>query len=91
MEDLRRQYNKSDREQAQRDIIDLRCYILPLLLKRQDNKCNMCRNEVLEYDIDHIVYNPKITINELQALCISCHKSITNYVPFRNRSSYNAI
>ena len=85
MEDLRMSFNEADREQAQRDICDLRPYILPLLLSRQGNACAMCHIPALKYDIDHLIYNPKVTINELQALCWPCHKGKTNFVAFRNR------
>ena len=85
MEDLRLQFNRADREQAQRDINDLRCYILPILLDRQDGVCAICGLFTEDYDIDHLVYNPEVTVNELQALCWPCHKAKTNFIPFRNR------
>ena len=64
MENLRRFFNKSDREQAQRDTLDLRFYILPILLARQNYTCNRCKELADKYDIDHLIYNPKVTINE---------------------------
>ena len=85
MENLREQFNKADREQLQADISSLRPLILPLLLKRQGNSCFRCNEEVDKYDIHHTVYNPKVTLNELQALCIACHKAITDFRPLRNR------
>ena len=85
MEDLRHLFNESDRWQAQIDIMDLREYILPLLMKRQGNVCNICKLEVIDYDIDHIVYNPKVTINELQALCWPCHKNKTDFRSLKMR------
>ena len=85
MRDLRKRYTYEQRLELQDTISDLRKYILPLLLRRQNGVCCMCKQVASYYDIDHKVYNPMITINELQALCIQCHKSITNYIPFRNR------
>jgi len=69
----------------QDSINSMREYILPLILDRQGNVCNMCKVSHEKYDIDHLVYNPMITINELQALCVPCHKSVTNFTPFKNR------
>lgn len=85
MENLRESYTYQDRLEFQSNINTMRPYILPLLLQRQNNVCNICKVEHKKYDIDHLIYNPMITINELQALCHDCHKSITNYIPYRNR------
>ena len=87
MKNLRRQFTFSDRRQLQSDISALRGYLVPLLLKRQGNACNICKQEAESYDIDHLVYNPKVTLNELQLLCVPCHKEITNFIPFRNRAN----
>lgn len=62
-----------------------RKYILPLLLKKQDGHCATCPNASGPFDVDHKVYNPMLTINELQALCVPCHKHKTNFIPMRNR------
>ena len=83
--DLREQFTKADRLQLQIDITELRPFILPLLLERQGNTCNICKVEAKEYDIDHLVYTPKVSINELQALCIPCHADKTDFRPLRNR------
>lgn len=63
----------------------LRRYVVPLLLERQRGTCDMCKLPADTYDVDHLLYHPEMTINELRLLCIPCHKSITNYVPMRNR------
>lgn len=60
-------------------INDLRKYLLYVLLEKQNGVCNICKQPAKDYDIDHLLYNPMITVNELQALCIPCHKSITCY------------
>lgn len=82
---LRNRFTEADREQAQRDILDLRHYLLPILMRRQGSVCNICKLPSLKYDIDHIVYNPMVSINELQALCIACHVKKTDFRPLRNR------
>jgi len=83
--DIREQFTLADRKQLQLDIAELRHLILPLLLQRQGYACNICHEPVENYDIDHIVYHPQVTINELQALCIPCHKAKTDFRPLRNR------
>ena len=85
MRNLRQRYNYAQRMEFQRTMDSLRFYILPLLLQRQHNSCAICKQSVDKYDIDHKLYNPMETINELQALCIPCHKEITNYTPMRHR------
>jgi 5-methylcytosine-specific restriction endonuclease McrA len=57
----------------------LRRYIIPILLERQKGVCAICKKSHKEYDIDHKVYNPMETINELQLLCIPCHHEKTDY------------
>lgn len=73
MKNLRSNYSYKEREEFQDTISRMRVYILPLLLERQGNVCNGCKKEYERYQIDHLVYNPLVTINELQALCIDCH------------------
>lgn len=51
----------------------LREYIEPLLLERQGGACAACREVKAFYDIDHLEYHPKITLNHLQLLCRACH------------------
>ena len=79
MRNLRKMYNYKDRLEFQETILSMRVYLLPLLLDRQGNACNICKLKHSKYEIDHLIYNPMITINELQALCHNCHKSITDY------------
>lgn len=73
MKNLRKLFNKSDRKQAAQDVQKLRCYIEPILRKKQENKCYECHEELEYCEIHHIVYNPKVTINELKLLCFDCH------------------
>ena len=53
-------------------------------MKRVIFKIDRCDKD---YDIDHKVYNPMMTIKELQAVCRACHKSVTNYVTIKNRNN----
>ena len=85
MRNLRNRYTYEQRDEFQRTIGDLRQYILPVLLDRQGGVCNRCGLPAQRYDLDHLIYNPMMTINELQALCEPCHAAITNYIPIRNR------
>lgn len=85
MDDLRHLFTKDDRRQAQDDISGLRRYILPLLMKRQGNACNDCKQPAEAYDIHHLLYHPKSTIEHLTALCEPCHKATTNYTNVRYR------
>lgn len=87
MRNLRNRYNYQDRMEFQSTILSMRAFLLPLLLDRQDNACNICKTSYKSYEIDHLVYNPMVTINELQALCHNCHKSITNYTTYKNRNN----
>ncbi len=87
MQNLREKYTYQERKEFQDTILTMRPYILPLLLSRQNNTCNICKVEHKKYEIDHIVYNPLVTINELQALCHGCHKSITDYTTYKNKNS----
>lgn len=73
MKDMRYLMSKDDRRAAHNDILNMRVYIEPLLLERQKGKCAHCGIGGLKMDIDHKVYNPDITINELQLLCRDCH------------------
>ena len=85
MRNLRNRYSYSERMELHRTMLELRPYILPILLDRQGHKCAICKQVVDKFDIDHKIYNPMETINELQALCIPCHKSITDFRPLRNK------
>ena len=66
-------------------MLDLRFYLVPLLLQRQHDACNRCKKPAIKYDVDHKVYNPMCTLNELQLLCIPCHKAITDYRIMKHR------
>jgi hypothetical protein len=79
MENLRHLYTKEDRAHAQQDIVELRPYLLYCLKQRSNDTCELCGHHADNYDIHHVVYNPAITINELQLLCVPCHASITDY------------
>jgi len=83
---LRTQFTLDDRKQAHLDILNLRPYLLPILMERQGNTCNACNESAEAYDIDHVVYHPKVSINELQALCIPCHKAKTDFRPLAHRT-----
>ena len=85
MRNLRDRYTYKERSEYQITIGSIELYIRPLLLEKQGHVCNMCKQQAEKYDIDHKIYNPMMTINELQLLCVPCHKSVTNYIPFRNR------
>lgn len=85
MRDLRRRYTYNDRLEFQNTISDLRAYLLVILMNRQDGVCAICLEPADRYDIDHGLYNPMMNIDHLRALCEPCHKSVTDYRPFRNR------
>lgn len=85
MRNLRHRYSYQQRLEYQETIDSLRFYLMPLLLKRQKGLCNMCKKQAKGYDIDHIAYNPMISLDHVQLLCWPCHKSVTNFTPFRNR------
>ena|ERR1035437_70912 len=85
MDNQRNTMTYAQRLELQDTVNDLRHYILPILMQRQDNACALCKQSVAKYDIDHIVYNPMLTINELRALCIPCHKDITDYRHMKHR------
>lgn len=79
MRNLRHRYTYQQRLEFQNTIMVMRDYILPLLLARQNNACALCKAGHKSYDIDHLVYNPMVTINELRALCEACHYTQTDY------------
>lgn len=85
MRNLRSRYTPEQRAEFQDTVNDLEHYIRPLLLQRQQGVCAMCKQPHSKYDIDHKIYNPILTLNELQLLCVPCHKSITDYTTFKNR------
>lgn len=87
MQNLREKYTYQERLEFQDTIITMRPYILPLLLSRQNNGCNICKLPQSKYEIDHLVYNPLVTINELQALCVDCHYNITDFTTYKNRNA----
>jgi hypothetical protein len=79
MQDLRHTYTYEQRQEFQDTLCDMRRYILPLLLERQQGVCDRCKLPSSHYDIDHLVYNPILTLNELRLLCIPCHYDVTDY------------
>jgi len=79
MEDFRKNYNYKQRMEFQETILDMREYLLAVLLKVQGGVCKMCGKTSDKWDIHHTIYNPMMTIKELDLLCIPCHKSITNF------------
>ena len=85
MIDMRKQFTKADRQQTQDDISSLRVLLLPLLKRRDGDCCNRCRKPAKEYDVHHKVYNPKLTLNELELLCIPCHVEVTDYRRMKDR------
>lgn len=87
MRNLRNRYNYKERMEFQTVLQSMRCFILPLLLERQNNACNICKKTYKKYEIDHLVYNPMVNINELQALCVDCHYNITDYNTIKNKNN----
>ena len=85
MRNIRNRYNLAQRLEFQKTLLCLRFYIMPLLLQRQNNSCARCKKPSDKYEIDHKVYNPMVTLNELQALCHKCHVQITDYTHIKNR------
>jgi 5-methylcytosine-specific restriction endonuclease McrA len=79
MRNLRKRYSYAQRKEFQETINDLREYILPLLRNRQGHVCNKCKKPIIAGDIDHKIYNPMMTIDDLQLLCEPCHIVITDY------------
>ena len=79
MKCLREKYNYKQRMEFSETINSLRRYILPLLLERQNGVCERCKQPADRYDIDHIIYNPELTLNELRLLCVPCHYAVTDY------------
>ena len=87
MRNLRNRYSYQTRLEFQETITKMRVFILPLLLQKQNNACNICKKSYKKYEIDHLVYNPMVTINELQALCVDCHYNITDYTTIKNKNN----
>ena len=79
MRNLRNRYNYKQRLEFHTTAISLRQYLIPLLKKRQNNVRNDCKKPAKAYDVDHKVYNPMVTLNELQLLCIPCHVAKTDF------------
>jgi 5-methylcytosine-specific restriction protein A len=54
-----------------------------LLLKLQGNCCCLCKQRIYDiYDVDHIqplCFQGQDTIQNLQALCLECHRRKTTY------------
>lgn len=78
-------YNPVQRKEFQDTIQTEYKYIRAVLMERQDGACAVCGDRDVPFDIDHKLYNPMMTVNELQLLCVPCHKDKTNFTPMRNR------
>lgn len=77
MENLRKLFNKADRLEAAANVSNLYTYIYPLLFRRQKGACAICGQIDIRFEIDHIAYNPAVTLGELQLLCELCHAEKT--------------
>ena len=86
MRNLRTRYSYQDRLEFADTIDSLRFYIMPLLMKRQNNTCAICKKLAKSYDIDHVIYNPMMTLQHVRALCWPCHKKVTDFSTFKNRN-----
>ena len=86
MRNLRKRYTYKQRKEFDATVQRLRIYIVPILLQRQHGVCNRCKKLADKYDVDHKVYNPMVSINELQLLCVPCHKAISDYRHINKRT-----
>ena len=91
MKDLRQYITKAERVDIHMTMVSLRQYLLPLLKQRSGNKCEYCGCSVNKWDIHHKLYNPKVSINELELLCHACHKNKTNYIHMRYRKGQQSL
>lgn len=57
-----------------------------MLLKRQNGLCALCKKVSARYEIDHVVYNPMITLDHIRLICRPCHRSITDFTTFKNKN-----
>lgn len=76
MQDLRKTYTHDQRMEFQHTLNNMRVYLYPMLFKKQGGTCALCPSTG-PFDIDHLVYNPLLTIKELRLLCWPCHKEVT--------------
>jgi len=51
----------------------LESLIVQLLLRKQNRKCAICGNELLDFQIHHNRYGENITLYDLSVICGSCH------------------
>lgn len=86
MRNLRNRYTYEQRKEFANTIAHMKKYIVPLLLDRQNNVCALCHESHAKYDIDHLIYNPMVSMAHVRLLCIPCHKKITNFTTFKNRT-----
>ena len=86
MRNLRNRYSYKERKEFNNVLSCMRQYILPLLLKKQKGVCALCSKKAKKYDIHHKLYNPMENIDALQALCIPCHKALTDFRPLKARA-----
>ena len=87
MRNLRRRYTYEERTEFNDNVQSIRPYLMRVLLDRQGNVCDLCREPAKSYDIDHLLYNPMMTAQHCRALCEPCHKSVTNFTSFRYRQA----
>lgn len=79
MKDLRATYTHTQRMEFQETLNAMRPWLMAVLLKRQNGTCALCPSKG-PFDIDHLVYNPLVTVKELRLLCWPCHKRVTWHV-----------
>lgn len=85
MKDLRNTFSYKERLEFQYTVNSLRRYVVHILLKRQNALCAICATASDYYEIDHLIYNPRITINELRLLCWPCHRDTSDFSTLKNR------
>lgn len=60
-----------------RAITSIRPYVLTAMKVKYGDKCNLCGAKHDRYEIDHLRYGQRVTINDLQLLCRPCHEQKT--------------
>lgn len=56
---------------------DMDQYIIHLLRQKQDDKCVLCNESLVNYQINHKRYGEDITVDDLELLHGECHAKIT--------------
>lgn len=59
---------------AAKQLQDLRPYLLPILKEKFGDKCINCGTWHRSYNIHHLRYGDRITIDDLELLCADCHR-----------------